>query len=291
MNTQTIDYQTPAGSTDSCNEPVESEAAKNALQNTTKRNKRKATRPKAPTPASALFSQVESAKIQADHPSATSTEVFQLLGAKWKTADANTKAQWVAEYVALSDAKQAGEARSGTTENIKPRKRKAATRSKAPTPASALFSQVESAKIQADHPSATSTEVFQLLGAKWKTADANTKAQWVAEYVALSDAKHADGPAVSLATRRRTAKPVTPPKRRDAKEPKRACTPFILFSQVERASVKAEHPTATPAEICKRLGEKWHAAEADTKAKFAALYATNKAHADQMRRAYACTKL
>jgi hypothetical protein len=206
MNTQTIDYQTTAGSTDSCNEPVESERAKNLRQKTTTRNKRKATRSKAPTAASALFSQVESAKIQAAHPSATSTEVFQLLGAKWKTADALTKAQWVAEYVALSDANQA------------------------------------------------------------------------------------DGLAVSLATRRRTAKPVKPPKRRDANEPKRACTPFILFSQVERASVKAEHPTATPAEICKRLGAKWHAADADTKAKFAALYATNKVHADQMRQAFACTK-
>ena len=206
MNTQTIDYQTPAGSTDSHNEPVESERAKHMHQKTTTRNKRKATHSKAPTPASALFSQVESAKIQAAHPSATSTEVFQLLGAKWKTADALTKAQWVAEYVAMSDVKQA------------------------------------------------------------------------------------DGPAVSLATRRRTAKPVKPPKRRDANEPKRACTPFILFSQVERSSVKAEHPTATPAEICKRLGAKWHVADADTKAKFAALYATNKAHADQMRQAYACTK-
>ena len=288
MHIQTINNPTPAGSTDSCNEPVESEPAKNVLQKTTTRNKSKSTRSKAPTPASALFSQVESAKIQADHPSATSTEVFQLLGAKWKTADALTKAQWVAKYVALSDANQAGGARSdatGNTKQRKPRKHKSA-RSQAPTPASALFSQVESAKIQADHPSATSTEVFQLLGAKWKTADALTKAQWVAKYVALSDANQVEGPAVSLVAGR-TAKPS---KRRDETEPKRACTSFILFSQVERASVKAEHPTATPAEICKRLGEKWHAADADTKAKFKALYVKNKACADEMRLAYACTK-
>ena len=202
MHIQTINNPTPAGSTDSCNEPVGSEPAKNVLQKTTTRNKSKS------------------------------------------------------------------------------------THSKAPTPASALFSQVESAKIQADHPSATSTEVFQLLGAKWKTADALTKAQWVAKYVALSDANHVEGPAVSLVAGR-TAKPS---KRRDETEPKRACTSFILFSQVERASVKAEHPTATPAEICKRLGEKWHAADADTKAKFKALYVKNKARADEMRLAYACTK-
>ena len=59
--------------------------------------------------------------------------------------------------------------------------------------------------------------------------------------------------------------------------PKRACSSFILFSKAERANVKREHPGASPAMMFKLLGERWRAADADTKAKYAALHAENKA--------------
>ena len=73
----------------------------------------------------------------------------------------------------------------------------------------------------------------------------------------------------------------------DPRMPKRACSSFILFSNAERANVKCEHPSATPVEILKSLGEKWRAADADTKAKYAALYLEHKAKADHVRRVYA----
>jgi hypothetical protein len=97
---------------------------------------------------------------------------------------------------------------------------------------------------------------------------------------------HADGSTVALVADN-TAKPK---KRGDVNEPKRACTTFMLFSQVERVSVKAENPTATSAEMFKLLGEKWQAADADTKAKYAALYVKNKARADDARLAYTYAK-
>ena len=208
-NIQTL-IQTPASSNDSCNEPVGCEKTKKAPQKATKPNKNKTVYSKDPTPAFALFSQMESANIKIEHPLATSADVFRLLGDKWKTADSHTKAQWVARYVALSDANNADGA----------------------------------------------------------------------------NRDHADGSTVALVAGR-TAKPK---KHRDANEPRRACTTFILFSQVERVSVKAENPTATSAEMFKLLGEKWQAADADTKAKYAALYVKNKARADDARLAYTYAK-
>ena len=84
--------------------------------------------------------------------------------------------------------------------------------------------------------------------------------------------------------------PASNPKERkkaDPHAPKRACSAFILFSQDERAVVHAETPSATRAQIFKRLGEKWKAADAETRAKYSGLYADNKPKAEEARRAYA----
>jgi hypothetical protein len=74
---------------------------------------------------------------------------------------------------------------------------------------------------------------------------------------------------------------------RDPDAPKRACSAFLLFSSAHRASVKADHPDATGADLLRRLGERWRTADADTKAKYGALFLENKARADAARRAYA----
>ncbi len=72
----------------------------------------------------------------------------------------------------------------------------------------------------------------------------------------------------------------------DPNAPKRACSAFVLFSRAERANVKRDYPEANGVELFKRLGEKWQAADAETKAQYAALYAANKAKADDAIRAY-----
>ena len=62
----------------------------------------------------------------------------------------------------------------------------------------------------------------------------------------------------------------------------------MLFTQVECACVKADHPDAkTNAAIIKRLGAKWQSTDAETKAEYAALYAKNKAKCEEARRVYA----
>ncbi len=75
----------------------------------------------------------------------------------------------------------------------------------------------------------------------------------------------------------------------DPNAPKRACSAFLLFSKAERAHVKSEYPDATQTEMCKHLGDRWKAADEETKAKYAALYMENKVKATEARRVYADT--
>ncbi len=91
-----------------------------------------------------------------------------------------------------------------------------------------------------------------------------------------------NAPNTSPTVGRRSRKP-----RSDPNAPKRECSAFILFSQAERACVKGDYPEATDAELLKRLGEKWKVADSDTKARYTALYASNKLEADESWRAYA----
>ena len=73
----------------------------------------------------------------------------------------------------------------------------------------------------------------------------------------------------------------------DPNAPKRACSAFILFSNDERANVKRNHPEFRGADIYRQLGERWGALDADTKARYAALYAENKVKAEDAKRVYA----
>ena len=101
-----------------------------------------------------------------------------------------------------------------------------------------------------------------------------------ASSVGQEDSPTSSSPVVLIAKTKKARPPA------DASAPKRACTAFLLFSKDERARVKAEHPTASNAEIARHLGDKWKAADADTKAKYNGLYAESKARADEERRVY-----
>jgi hypothetical protein len=87
---------------------------------------------------------------------------------------------------------------------------------------------------------------------------------------------------------KKTTKQKTKP---DPNAPKRACSAFTIFSQAERANVKRDHPDAPNSDTCKLLAEMWKDADAETKAKYAALYAENKAKSDEARRVYADSKV
>jgi len=138
-----------------------------------------------------------------------------------------------------------------------------------------LFSKDERENIKREHPDATSTEIFKRLGERWRTADAETKAKYEGIYQANKakyDTLHSAGaepvPSSAPTKKLKTVKP-------DA--PARASTAFILFSQAMRASIKEEFPNATNTEIFQKLGEKWRSTDADTKAKYEAIYQANKA--------------
>ena len=81
----------------------------------------------------------------------------------------------------------------------------------------------------------------------------------------------------------------TPTKRKkvDPNAPKRAVSAFVLFSQAERVAIKRDQPDTPSAVMFRLLGERWKAADADTKAKYATMHSEHKAIADEARRVYA----
>jgi len=161
-----------------------------------------------------------------------------------------------------------------------------------------LFSQAERDNVKREHPTASNTELYKRLGEKWRDADADTKARYDALY--RTNKAEADEAIRAYAAAQPKVDPVASTKHSepagkstkkatDPNAPKRAKSAFILFSQAERDNVKREHPTASNTELFKRLGEKWLAADADTKARYDALYRTNKVQADEAIRDYALT--
>ncbi len=153
------------------------------------------------------------------------------------------------------------------------------------SPAFILFSNAERENVKRDHPDVPKADTCRILGEKWKAADADTKGKYAALYaenkIKADEARMMYTGPISLPTKEmRNAKS-------DPNAPKRACSAFILFSNAERENVKRDHPDAPKADANRLLGEKWKAADADTKGKYAALYAENKIKADEARRMYA----
>jgi hypothetical protein len=162
-----------------------------------------------------------------------------------------------------------------------------------------LFANAERASVKCEHPNASAVELLKRLGEMWRSADADTKSKYTTLYldnkakadharrvyateampssvhVRMSESKPTARALSNKGSKPSKAKPPT-----DSRMPKRACSSYILFCNAERANVKREHPSATPVEMFKRLGEKWRAADADTKAKYAAMYLECKAKAD-----------
>ena len=159
-----------------------------------------------------------------------------------------------------------------------------------------LFANAERASVKCEHPNASAVELLRRLGEMWRSASADTKSKYTTLYldnkakadharrvyateampssvhVRMSESKPTARALSNKGSKPSKAKPPT-----DSRMPKRACSSYILFSNAERANVKREHPSATPVEMFKRLGEKWRAADADTKAKYAAMYLECKA--------------
>ena len=203
---------------------------------------------------------------------------------------------------------------SGGTSSVKPAVTKAKGPKKAIDPdapkransAFILFSQVERENTKTANPNATNTDIYKLLGGQWREASAETKAKYESLYKASKSKADEEIAAYAqtdsfrafatktVAITSATAKPesavaknATPKKAlHDPNAPKRASSAYILFSQAERASVKAAYPDATNTEIYQRLGEKWREASADTKATFESLYKVNKTKAEDEMAAY-----
>jgi hypothetical protein len=154
-----------------------------------------------------------------------------------------------------------------------------------------LFSQAERANIAATNPGVPNTDIFKLLGEKWKVVDAETKAKYTAMYttnkVKADEEIRAYAGTKGLAESTLPEQPSSSNKKPkfDPKAPKRAHSAFILFSNAERANIKRENPQNVV--ISKQIAEKWKTADAATKALYTAQYTENKAKADKEMLAYA----
>ena len=214
-----------------------------------------ASAPKRACTAFLLFSKDERARVKAEHPTASNAEIARHLGDKWKAADADTKAKYNGLYVE-------SKARADEERRVYDECKRGV--------ASISDAKLDAEDSESESPSSESSELRSSGG----DADVPTNDAHVASDPSSST------PVVATAKTKRTRPPA------DASAPKRACTAFLLFSKDERARVKAEHPTASNAEIARHLGDKWKAADADTKAKYNGLYVESKARADEERRVY-----
>jgi hypothetical protein len=107
-----------------------------------------------------------------------------------------------------------------------------------------------------------------LLGAEWKTLDADEKAKY--EEMAKEgkerykeEMKDYTPPPTSTSKGSAKKKP-----KKDPNAPKRATTSFIFFSSEMRASVKEENPGITFGELGKKMGELFKALSAKEKSKY-----------------------
>jgi hypothetical protein len=319
MNTQTphdAPMRVPIDPNDSSDEPVALKTVASAPTNALKPKKRKKVvdpnAPKRALSAFVLFSQAERVAIKRDQPDTPNSAMLKLLGERWKAADADTKAKYVAMHaenkaeadearrVYAADTKDDSDAESVSAQAPVPKKRKKVVDPNAPKRALSafiLFSQAERVAIKRDQPDTPNSVMLKLLGERWKAADADTKAKYVAMHaenkadadearrVHAADTKN-DSDAESADTTH-TPKPTTRKKVVDSNAPKRALSAFVLFSQAERVVIKRDQPDTPNSAMLKLLGERWKAADADTKAKYAAMHAENKAEADEARRVYA----
>ncbi len=306
----------PIDPNDSSDEPVALKTVASAPTNALKPKKRKKVvdpnAPKRALSAFVLFSQAERVAIKRDQPDTPNSAMLKLLGERWKAADADTKAKYVAMHaenkaeadearrVYAADTKDDSDAESVSAQAPVPKKRKKVVDPNAPKRALSafiLFSQAERVAIKRDQPDTPNSVMLKLLGERWKAADADTKAKYVAMHaenkadadearrVHAADTKN-DSDAESADTTH-TPKPTTRKKVVDSNAPKRALSAFVLFSQAERVVIKRDQPDTPNSAMLKLLGERWKAADADTKAKYAAMHAENKAEADEARRVYA----
>jgi hypothetical protein len=126
-----------------------------------------------------------------------------------------------------------------------------------------LYSNDNRQKIKDANPTASATEVMSLLGAAWKAVDEETKAMYE-QMSADSRVKYES----DMASFKETHPQAGGAKAVDPNKPKRGSTAYILFSNDQRAAVKAANPSASAKEVMSLLGAAWKAADESTKARF-----------------------
>ena len=161
------------------------------------------------------------------------------------------------------------------------------TRPKRPLSAFLLFSKAERANVAREHPGASLGEISKWLGERWKAADAETKGMYHAQHAAskadlgaVQPVSHVPTAHTATASANVATITMTHAPENASARPKRPPSAFLLFSKAERANVAREHPGASLGEISKRLGERWKAADAETKGVYHAQHAASKANVE-----------
>lgn len=140
-------------------------------------------------------------------------------------------------------------------------------------------------KIAAENPGMAVTEIAKIIGAKWngltdeEKVEYNQQAQEDKERYKrdMADYKPPEGFDASGASSSSPTKAKKKRVKKDPNAPKKPMQAYFLFSQDQRAKVKAENPDLGTKDIARQLGQMWKAMSEEDKKPYAAKAAEEKA--------------
>merc|ERR1711991_1295827 len=153
------------------------------IPNMAKKAKRDPAKPKKSKSAYQFFCLENRERVRNANPEAKNTEMFSLLSEQWKQCQGADREK----YIALADQdklrykdEMAEYTPTPGFEKTSKRKKKDPDAPKRPPSAYQLFSQAHRDRVVAENPDVKHTEYFKLLSQKWKAANEQERAPFVA---------------------------------------------------------------------------------------------------------------
>lgn len=134
---------------------------------------------------------------------------------------------------------------------------------KKPLSAYFLFTNDERAKIKAEFPEMSITEIAKETGRRWAQVSAQDREKYEARYQ-LSRNEYDQ--AMSTYNQMQTNRPQK--KTKDPNAPKQPLSAYFLYSNQERDKIKQANPEFTICEIAKELGKRWGEMSAEEKQQY-----------------------
>jgi len=172
-----------------------------------------------------------------------------------------------------------GTKRSKPKQSNRKKKKKDPNAPKKPRSAYILFCTDVREEVKSENKEAKPAQLMQLMGSRWNNLDAvrkeeyNNKAKidkqrYSEEMKGYQAPEEESDDEDEAPTKRRKGKGKGGKKKKDANEPKRSPSAYLIYSQRVRPQVKAENPEAKSSEIMKKTGAMWQSLSEDEKKPF-----------------------